>query len=425
MLGVERRCQTLGVDALVVAALLLGRAREREAAGDGRDLRLMGQPLTISSTVLRGCSRHQLAAGHRTDGAGVHATAQVAADRHVAHQLATDGRLKALAHAGRAVLERQRFIAVKAKGPILPFLRMAGLGHDEVARGEQAHTVEQGAVTDDILKGEILQQRFRVHRRPVRQRREQPLDLRRKEQALSLLSQVERLDAITVAGQHEPAPGLVPQGKSKHAVEPLDEIGTFLLVEMHQHLGIAIRAEPMAARFEVPAQSGIVVDFAVAGDPHVAPLVLHRLATVRREVHDAQAPKAERHLTRRRAVQPLVVGAAVRQGLAHRNGRRLVGPARGFIDTGYAAHMLLRAPTYTTAGQAEVSPRAGCYHVYRYHGVRCRRGGCPAPGGEGAARRLEGRRSAVPLGNWQRSAGLKCRDGRVARRNPVARRMYP
>jgi hypothetical protein len=57
----------------------------------------------------------------------------------------------------------------------------------------------------------------------------------------------ERLLAEPIAGHQEPAATRVPEGEGEHALELPDAVGAELLVEVDDHLGVAVRPERVAA----------------------------------------------------------------------------------------------------------------------------------------------------------------------------------
>ena len=87
----------------------------------------------------------------------------------------------------------------------------------------------------------------------------------------------QRLLAQPIAGQQQlPSPG-VPEGQGEHAVEVLEKLGPFVLVEVDEHFGVALGAEVVPGAFQPAAQVAEVVDFAVEDDPDRAVFVGERL----------------------------------------------------------------------------------------------------------------------------------------------------
>ena len=87
-----------------------------------------------------------------------------------------------------------------------------------------------------------------------------------------------------------------------------------LLVEVDDHLGVALGGEAMAAAQQVAPQLAEVVDLAVEDDDDRAVLVVDRLVAGL-EVDDAQPLDAEPHLALH--VQAARIRPAVLEGRAH------------------------------------------------------------------------------------------------------------
>src|SRR5207245_1575959 len=117
----------------------------------------------------------------------------------------------------------------------------------------------------------------------------------------------------------------VPDREREHALEPGDAVGPVVLVEVDDRLAVACGLEAMAARLELRAERAVVVDLAVAHDPHRAGLVHQRLRAAG-HVDDGEPAVSERRL----AVDPasLAVRTALREG-----GRHPVHQVRGVETT--------------------------------------------------------------------------------------------
>src|SRR6185312_17286394 len=89
----------------------------------------------------------------------------------------------------------------------------------------------------------------------------------------------------------------------------------FFFVEVNDRLGIAARSIAMAAGFEAGTQRGMVVDFAVEGDPHAAIFVGHRLLACRAHVDNREPPMCETDITVDE--HTAAVRTAVAQDVAH------------------------------------------------------------------------------------------------------------
>ena len=88
---------------------------------------------------------------------------------------------------------------------------------------------------------------------------------------------VQRLHPEPVAREQQPLPLRVPEREREHPAEVLDAVVAVLLVEVHDHLGVAARGEPVALRLELGAQRAKVVDLPVEDDLDGAVLALLRL----------------------------------------------------------------------------------------------------------------------------------------------------
>ena len=106
----------------------------------------------------------------------------------------------------------------------------------------------------------------------------------------------------------------VPHRDGEHAAEPLPEPGAPLLVAVHEHLGVAVRAEAVPGALQLLHQLAVVVDLAVLHDDDGAVLVRDRLVAAR-QVDDREP--AGRDPDRAVDVRALGVGAAVVQRFGH------------------------------------------------------------------------------------------------------------
>jgi len=107
--------------------------------------------------------------------------------------------------------------------------------------------------------------------------REEHRQLTGEHQARAVELVVQRLDPEPVASHERPALTPVVQAQREHPVETMDQVGSVLLPEVHQHLGVGTSAEAMPAGLEVAAEFGEIVDLAVEDDLDAAVLVGDRL----------------------------------------------------------------------------------------------------------------------------------------------------
>ena len=167
---------------------------------------------------------------------------------------------------------------------------------------------------------------------------QQALQLAGEQQPLGLDPIDQRLFAQAVAGQEQLPPDGVPKREGEHSVEPLQAVGSFVLVKVDDGLGVALRAEAMAGGLQPPPQIAVVVDFAVEDDLDRAVFVAHRLAAAGQvddrqpamaqgDAGDAGQPRAEMEAAE---VESFVVRAAVTENRDH-------SPERGFVERGRPA----------------------------------------------------------------------------------------
>jgi len=88
---------------------------------------------------------------------------------------------------------------------------------------------------------------------------------------------VERLDPVAVAREDEPPAGRVPERDREHSAQAPHEGRALLLVQVHEHLGVAVRAEGVSGAFELPRAARGSVELAVLDDMNGAVLVRDRL----------------------------------------------------------------------------------------------------------------------------------------------------
>ena len=174
-----------------------------------------------------------------------------------------------------------------------------------------------------------------------RQRRiagEERLDLAREPQAAAALAQMQRLDAVAVAREHQRAVARVPQRDGELAIEARERPLAPGLVGAHDDLGVAACRESVPQRSELGAQLDVIEDLAVEHHPQLPVRAAERLLSGER-IDDREARVREPGA--RIAVQPELVRAAVAQSRGHRlqrlERRRWQAFAQGDY-TGDAAH---------------------------------------------------------------------------------------
>ena len=157
---------------------------------------------------------------------------------------------------------------------------------------------------------------------------------------------VERLLPEAVAREEEPAPHPVIDAEGEHAVEAARQLLAPGAIALQQHLGVGVAGEePVAARLELRAQLGVIVDLAVVDNRDLALGVPHGLRPMR-EVDDGEAPVPEEEAGLRLQVETV----SVRPPMSERSGHPLdVGPIARPGKAGEPAHQAFsereRAPS--------------------------------------------------------------------------------
>ena len=146
--------------------------------------------------------------------------------------------------------------------------------HDRVER----HVVVQRDVVDPGVHATAGQQR--------RQRRREP-------DPVTVLGQIQRLDAEPVPAEQHPAAVALDDGEREHAFEVADEVVAPAVVGLEQNLAVAVREEPVAVALELASQFLVVVDAAVPGDGQAQIGVDHRLRAGFGQVDDFEATMTE------------------------------------------------------------------------------------------------------------------------------------
>ena len=140
---------------------------------------------------------------------------------------------------------------------------------------------------------------------------------------------VERLFAEAVARAEEPPVRAVVDDEGPHAVQPLDEAVAPLAVAVEQHLGVGVVGDEFAAaRLQLRAEFGVVVDLAVEDDAELAVARPHRLRAAG-EIDDREAAMAEEDARAFIRPMPVCIRPAMRDGGGHPpQHAEVAGPAK-------------------------------------------------------------------------------------------------
>ena len=264
---------------------------------------------------------------------GVDTARKEDADRDVADQV----RAHRVAHARPQLLAQLAgglvalFAGVHRQRPGEPFQSHLTVLPDEQVPGRQlARLAEDREGRRDEVEGEVGLERVEVDLSS-----RQGAELRREAQLALFVPVVERLDAEAVAREHEPALARVPDRHGEHTAQAGGEVEPVLLVEMGDHLGVAVAREAVAGRHQLGTELAVVVDLAVLDDVYAAALVCERLVAGV-EVDNREPARGDADAALEEA--SFAVGAAVGQLRIHCRQLARVGATPGRGDPTYSAH---------------------------------------------------------------------------------------
>ena len=296
-------------------------------------------------------------------GARVDPAAEEGAERHVGDQPPRDRVLEPRADLAGRLAQRE----VEVLGPVDPRDRRLPVALDDrlaprleaehVPGRQAAHALEEGARCRHVAEVQVGGDRLGVQAPRHRGIGEQGLDLAPEHEPPARAPVVERLLAHPVAAEDEPPPALVPDGEGEHAVEAPGEIDRReLLGEMGDHLGVAARAQLVAALQQLLAQLAEVVDLAVQDHGDRAVLVGDR-RVAGDQVDDREAILRDHRLASGEA--PAGVGPAMLQGceLGVDDGAKIARLRRD--DPADAAHQAAASCCEAAVIARQVYPRIG------------------------------------------------------------------
>src|SRR4249920_2048828 len=137
-------------------------------------------------------------------------------------------------------------------------------------------------------------QRDRIERRVDAAAREQRRQGRGEADEATAFGVIERLDAETVARQHDAAGIALPQRKGEHALEALHAIRAPGVIRFQDDFGVAVGEEAITLALQLRAQLAEIIDAAVESDSEPKLVVGHRLLRGGCQIKDAETPVAER-----------------------------------------------------------------------------------------------------------------------------------
>ena len=217
---------------------------------------------------------------------------------------------------GRRRMGRKRPVRLRSPLAVLPNSDVAGRERSDAANG--------GPRRRNMPELEKRAQAGGVQLARNEARGKQGLEFGGEDKLSAGLVQVKRLDAQTVAPEHQLALAAIPDREGKHAAKFLDESFAIFLVEMKDDFRIRGGAKGMAAVLEAGAQFGGVIGFSVVGDPGLAILAGHGHAPAFAQVDDGEARVHQE--TRSEFLDSL----AVRTAVLHGRGHAVRGRTQGF-----------------------------------------------------------------------------------------------
>ncbi len=231
----------------------------------------------------------RLYAHQRHQRAGVDTARQEDAERHVGHQPAPHRTQQAPAQLLAHLVHRTGSRPAALEPPVAARRWRGGALAIEqrCSRRQFLDPSDDAAGSRHVLVSHEVVERLDIPLQRHPWRHDHRLELRPEDDALWPIVDVERLDAQPVAGEEELLAPPIPDGKPEHAVEPSHAVRSPLLVGVDDRLGVAARAEAVAAGLQLGPQLGVVVDLAVEDDLDRTVLVGHRLVPPG-EVDDAQ-----------------------------------------------------------------------------------------------------------------------------------------
>ncbi len=229
----------------------------------------------------------------------------------------------------------------EAQLPVAFLRQLPVLEHGDAAGAELPHARDGGELGRHEAQRQVGVDRLRVGAALDVAVGEQRLQLRRERQPALADVKVERLLAQSIAPQHQPPPGRVPDREREHAAHLADERHPVQAVQLQQHLRVGTRPQDHARVAQLRGQLAEVVDLAVEHQHDLPVAAQHRLVRARRQVDDRQARVAQRGEAA--AVNAGGVRAAVGERVRHRANQRVrVTRAAARIGAGdvarYAAH---------------------------------------------------------------------------------------
>jgi hypothetical protein len=280
----------------------------------------------------------QLASRIGDDRARINTTGQESAERHVGDEMRAHG----IFQRGIQRLDPLRLgtvgVWLPVQAPIASGTLDVSVGTDDqmMARLKLAHATIDRERRRNVLQVQVVIECIEIDAAIQPRPRSECLDFGREGDAVAVEGITKWFDADPVARQQQALQAPVPERKCEHAAQMMHDIGTPLLVSVHDCLAIAVAAEPMASRHQFGSQLAIVVDLTVRYQPDGLVFIRQRLST-RSRINDCKT--SVRECDRAFQVDVAAIGAAVFEPRIHGVGH--VAPRWSAVKvqmTGDAAH---------------------------------------------------------------------------------------
>ena len=188
---------------------------------------------------------------HRRDAAGVHAAAEIGADRNIGDQLPVHGLheqpLQFLGVFAVIVVAAHRARESDSPSRCGTPTDPSGADRHHLARAQHTDAGKERAIGEEVLEREVLEQRVRIDAdaAPAGAASSALISLA-KSTRRAVAPVIERLDPVAIARQEQPPRAGVPQAEREHPVEPRHAVVAPLLVAVDDDLAVGGRAKTVA-----------------------------------------------------------------------------------------------------------------------------------------------------------------------------------
>ena len=250
-------CDRINHDLVVVGAVML--------RGATRVLPFAERLVGVSDGECRKGLGGRLAS-ERQHRRGVESSREKHPQGHVRHQSLFDRFTEELSNRADTLILRE-VLRLELEVPVRLNVELPVTHDQSMPRRQLVDAAEHRGGCRHELVSNVMVERLQVDLAWHELRGEHALDLRAEDEAGAVPAVVERLDAQSVAGQHQRPLRGVPDRKTELSVEPVDALLAMLLPLVDDDLGVAAGSELVTASGERGAASLVIVDFSVERDP--------------------------------------------------------------------------------------------------------------------------------------------------------------